>query len=130
LLSFDACVNRSTEAIKAAAQKEGLDYERYAKRFTFAIAAFGSGNDPAARAGKREKSLGPRPPERPTKKKAATPSSTTSPQASSPQRSRAEPTVLSVTTDGLPSGWSREVRRSSDGKVIVYFTSPNNICVR
>jgi hypothetical protein len=37
---------------------------------------------------------------------------------------RADPTVLSVTEEGLPFGWAKIVKRSSCGTKRVFFKSP------
>jgi hypothetical protein len=37
---------------------------------------------------------------------------------------RADPTVLSVTEEGLPPGWAKIVKRSQGGNKKVFFKSP------
>jgi hypothetical protein len=42
---------------------------------------------------------------------------------------KADPTVLSITEEGLPPGWAKIVRRSYCGRKRVSFSSPTRACI-
>jgi hypothetical protein len=46
------------------------------------------------------------------------------PRVKTVQEWRADPTVLSVTQDGLPPGWAKIVKRSQGGNKKVFFKFP------
>jgi hypothetical protein len=43
---------------------------------------------------------------------------------------KADPTVLSVTEEGLPPGWAKIIKRSQGGNKKVFFKSPTTACIK